>query len=295
VELNWDDLRYLLALRRAGSLGAAARMLKVEPSTVSRRLGSLESALGAKLAARTPEGLVLNDAAMAAADLAETVDQGVHGLVGRIGGDDKRPAGVVRLTTTDSIAMWIWRGLAPLREAHPAIRVDLVVSTAALDLARHEADVALRFFREKSPTLVTRKIGEFGWAVFASPAYLERKGVPPGGEFVLADHMVVGYSGTQAAGARWVEANSRPENIVLRADSVASAMNAVRSGVGVSALPCYVVEDHPMLVRLSPAVVTRSEVFVVTPPDHRETVRVRLVIEALADLFSRHRAMLEGP
>jgi DNA-binding transcriptional LysR family regulator len=269
-------------------------MLKVEASTVSRRLGSLESALGAKLAARTPEGLVLNDMAMAAASLAETVDQGVNGLVGRIGGEDKRPAGVVRLTTTDSVAMWVWRGLAPFREAHPAIRVDLVVSTAALDLVRREADVALRFFRERNPTLIARKIGEFGWSVFASTDYVSRKRVSPGSDFALSDHPVVGYSASQSPGARWIDANSRPEDIVLRADSVAGVLNAVRFGVGVSALPCYVAEDHPSLVRLTPEVVARSEAFVMMAPDHRETVRVRLVADALADLFARNRALLEG-
>ena len=112
--LNWDDLRFLLALRNGGSLAAAARQLKVEPSTASRRLCSLEAALGAQLAARTPEGLVLNAAGMLASDLALTMERGVNDLLARVGGEDQRPQGVVKLAATESMAVLLMRGLVPL-------------------------------------------------------------------------------------------------------------------------------------------------------------------------------------
>jgi DNA-binding transcriptional LysR family regulator len=296
VTLNWDDLRFLLALRRAGSLGAAARLLKVEPSTASRRLGSLEAALGAKLAARTPEGLVLNEAGLAASDLAETMERGILELVGRIGGDDQRPQGIVRLATTESMATFLMRGLVPLREAHPLIQIELVVSSTSLDLTRREADVALRLFRETNPTLIARKVGEIGWSVFASREYVERKGIVPGESLELAGLAVVGYKDpvSRAPGPSWLAANTRPAQIVLSGDSVSSVVNAVRAGLGVSALPCFLVADHPTLVRLTPAVVARGEAFIVIPPDHRDTSRVRLVMDALASLFERERALLEG-
>jgi DNA-binding transcriptional LysR family regulator len=136
MSVNWDDLRFLLELQRAGSLGAAARALKVESSTVSRRLASLEAALGAQLAARTPEGLVLSDAGELAAELAETMDAGIAELLRRIGGDDQREEGLVRVSATDSMTPFLMRGLQALRVAHPAIQVQLVVSNAALDLVR---------------------------------------------------------------------------------------------------------------------------------------------------------------
>lgn len=296
MTLNWDDLRFLLALRRAGSLGAAARLLKVEPSTASRRLGSLEVALGAKLAARTPEGLVLNEAGIAASDLAETMERGIHELVGRIGGDDRRPEGIVRLATTESMATFLMRGLVPLREAHPMIQIDLVVSSAPLDLTRREADIALRLFRETNPTLIARKVCEIGWSVFASREYVERSGIVPGEGLELDGLAVVGYKDpvSRAPGPSWLTENTRPAQIVMSGDSVTSVVNAVRAGLGVSALPCFLVADHPTLVRLTPAVVARGEAFIVIPPDHRDTSRVRLVMDALAALFERERALLEG-
>ena len=81
---------------------------------------------------------------------------------------------------------------------------------------------------------------------------------------------------------------------MLRADSVSSALNAARAGLGVAVLPCFAVHGDAKVVRLSPAIVARGEIFLVIPPDHRETVRVRLVMEAVQALFARERAVLEG-
>ena len=299
VGLDWDDLRFVLALRRAGSLGAAARLLKVEQSTASRRLTALESALGAQLVARTPEGMTLNDAGQLVADLAQSIDGGVEELTRRIGGEDQRPEGLVRLSTTESFTPFLMGGLVPLRQEHPKIRVQLVVNSAALDLVRRDADVALRLFRETNPALVTRKIGEVGWSVYASRPYLERTGfemTSDGKGPLLAGQSVVGYAGAtgRSAGAIWLLEQCRPEDVVLTGESVPSVVNAVRAGIGVSVLPCFAAHGDPSLVRLTPSVVAKVEAFLVIPPDHRNTVRVRLVMDAVAALFERERALLGG-
>jgi DNA-binding transcriptional LysR family regulator len=298
VALNWDDLRFLLALRRAGSLGGAARLLKVEQSTVSRRIASLETALGAQLAVRTPEGLRLNDGGELVAELAATVDTGIEELERRIGGGDSRPEGLVRLSTTEAFATFLMRGLLPLREAHPKIQVELVVASAALDLVRREADLAIRLFRETSPTLVTRKIGDVGWSVYASKGYLEKRGIASSEdpERVLAGHAVVSFTGPAARsnGGVWLSERVRPEDIVLTGASVVSVLNAVKAGLGVSCLPCFAVEGDASLVRLTPAVVAHVEAFLVIPPDNRGTARVRVVMDAIETLFERERRVLEG-
>jgi len=299
VGLDWDDLRYVLALRRAGSLGAAARQMKVEQSTASRRLSALEADLGVHLVSRTPEGMLLNDAGNMVADLAQTIEAGIEELSRRVGGEDQRPEGLVRLATTESFTPFLMQGLVALRQEHPKVQVQLVVSSAALDLMRREADVALRLFRETNPTLVSRKIGEIGWSIYSSPAYLERTGFRLGalraGE-TLAGQAVVGYAGAtgRSSGAQWLAEHCRPEDIVLTGGSVTSVANALRAGLGVSVLPCFTVQGDAALVRLTPEVVATAEAYLVIPPDHRETVRVRLVMEAVADLFEREHALLSG-
>jgi DNA-binding transcriptional LysR family regulator len=190
-------------------------------------------------------------------------------------------------------------GLVPLRQAHPKIQVQLVVNSAALDLMRREADVALRLFREKTGTLVARKIGDVGWSVYASRAYVERTGIAAGAappEAALAGQSIIGYAGAAArsAGGVWLADHSRPGDVVLTGESVLSVVNAVRAGLGVSVLPCFAAQGDATLVRLTPAVIARAEAFLVIPPDHRNTVRVRLVMDAVAALFERERTMLEG-
>jgi DNA-binding transcriptional LysR family regulator len=299
VSLNWDDLRFVLALRRAGSLGAAARLLKVEQSTASRRLSSLEAALGAQVVARTPEGVTLSEAGLLVAALAEGFDAGIEDLTKRIGGEDRRPEGIVRLATTESMARVLMAGLLPLREAHPKIHVQLVVGSAALDLIRREADLAVRLFREKNPSLVTRKIADFGWSLYASPAYVERTGLTLGADLAdgaLAGQPVIGFAGAAARspGAVWLAEHSRPEDVVLTCEAVSSVVNALKAGLGISALPCFAAHGDASLVRLTPSLIARGEAFLVIPPDHRETVRVRLVMDAVTALFERERKMLEG-
>jgi len=297
--MNWDDLRFLMALHRAGSLNGAARLLKVEASTVSRRLGSLEGALGAQLAARTPEGFVLNDAGQLAASLAETMDAGIQELLRRVGGDDQKPEGIVRLSCTESIAPLLMRGLLPLREAHPKIHVELAVTSAALDLVRREADVAVRFFRDPNPSLIVKKVADVGWSLYASRSYVERTNIKLAADLngcCLAGQSVIGYRGpaSRALGGVWLAEHSRREDVVFSGDAVMAVLNAVRAGLGVSVLPCYAVHEDESFVRLSPEVVGRSELYLVIPPDHKTTVRVRYVMDAVIELARRERALLEG-
>jgi DNA-binding transcriptional LysR family regulator len=297
VAVNWEDLRYVLALRRAGSLGAAARSLKCEASTASRRLAALEASLGVQLVVRTPEGMTLNAAGVSVADLAETIDRGVTELERTIGGEDSRPEGVVKLATTDAVASFLMAGLVPLRSEHPKIQIQLVVGNAGHDLLRKEADVAVRMYRDQNPSLLTRKIGEVGWSLYAARALVERTGrtVPVDLDALHGLPVIrFGESLAHSTAGQWLAANTRTDDVVLSGTSVASVINAVKAGLGVSLLPCFTVHDDPSVVRLTPAVVARVEAFLVIPPEHRETMRVRIVMDAVTALFQRERARLEG-
>lgn len=299
VAVNWDDLRFVLALRRMGSLGAAARSLKVESSTASRRLAALEASLGVQLVVRTPEGMTLNAAGISVADVAETIDRGIDELERTIGGDDAKPEGVVKLATTDTVASFLMAGLIPLRDEHPKIKIQLVVANTAHDLVRKEADIAVRMYRDQNPSLITRKIGDVGLSLYASPAFVERTRCCLGAtiEKSALDGLPVirfadGLAHTKAG--QWLAANTRDEDVVLAGTSMASVINAAKAGLGLSLVPCFAVHGDPGLVRLTPAVLARVEAWLVIPPEHRATVRVRLVMDAITTLFQRERALLEG-
>jgi DNA-binding transcriptional LysR family regulator len=294
VALVWDDLQCLLAVQRAGSIGAASRLLKVDPSTVSRRLAALEAALGVQLVTRTPEGVKITEAGAQAVASAESIETKLGELVARIGGSDTKPEGSVRVSVTDGFAAFLYRGLALLRQEHPGICAELLISSNPADLSRGEADIAVRFFRESSGDLVARKVATLGWALYASESYIERRGAPDPTH--LDAHDLIGFSDTAArsAGARWLDASTKPSAIVLRATSVIGAMKAVKAGIGVTLLPCFYAHGEPSIRRCSTELLADNEVFIVMTADQKNTARVRIVADALIRLFTEEKKLLSG-
>jgi DNA-binding transcriptional LysR family regulator len=243
--------------------------------------------------------MTLNAAGCSVADLAETIDRGVEQLERTIGGEDARPEGIVKLATTDTVASFLMAGLIPLRTEYPKIQVQLVVGNAGHDLMRKEADLAVRMYREQNPSLITRKLGDIGWSLYASRALVERAGCPlpiTPDQDGLGGLPVIRFGDglANSTAGKWLAANTRADAVVLSGTSVGSVVNAVKAGLGVSLLPCFTAHEDRALVRMTPAVVTKVEAFLVIPPDHKETVRVRLVMDAVATLFVSQRALLEG-
>ncbi len=146
--MNWDDARVFLAVEREKTLRGAARTLNLDQATVGRRIAALEHALGATLFLRTSEGYALTAAGEAALKSAEKMEHSAHELVRRTQGTDTRLAGDVRVTSTDSIALeFLLPAIERLHAAHPEVRVLLDTSTRMLNLAKREADIAVRSVR----------------------------------------------------------------------------------------------------------------------------------------------------
>ena len=193
--MNWDDARVFLAVEREKTLRGAARTLNLDQATVGRRIAALEHALRATLFLRTSEGYALTAAGETALRSAEKMEHSAHELVRRTQGTDTRLAGDVRVTSTDSIALeFLFPAIERLHAAHPEVRVLLDTSTRMLNLAKREADIAVRSVRPDNPDLIARRLARWPMALFASKAYLERHGKPaPGSAF--AGHDLVVYLG----------------------------------------------------------------------------------------------------
>jgi DNA-binding transcriptional LysR family regulator len=290
--MRWDDLKYLLAVADGGGLAPAARALGVDASTVSRRLAALEQDLAVELLVRTPEGMSLTEAGAAAAAVAREVEGALAALAGRIAGGREGTNGHVRISATDTFAARVMHAMAPLHAQHPALTIEVVSANAAADLRRREADIALRFFREEHDGLAMRKLGHMGWSLYASPAYLAGR---PHGSGLLEGHAIIGYVDElkRATGPRWLLEHAAPEATRLRCNGPRAAMEAALAGIGVALLPCYLVEGPP-LVRLTDQVLVVTEAWAVFLPERKEEPRIRLVIDALADMFASAAAAFSG-
>jgi DNA-binding transcriptional LysR family regulator len=293
--LDWNDVQFFLALQRAETLAGAARALKVEHTTVGRRLAAMESALGAKLIVRTPDGFRLTEVGEQILPLAEQAEAALLHIERLALTDDDRAEGTVRVTTSEAFAGLLGRWLVDLRSKHPRITVDLLTGNARLDLSRREADIAVRFAATREGALVCRRVVTLGWAAYASRTYVEARGqLPPSGD--LRGHDVIGFSESLAEvpGALWIDAHSRGANVVMRSGSLPAALNAALTNLGVAVIPCFLADPEPTLVRLTPGLVGTRGGFLVVHPDLARVARVRVVINFLVERFAANAAFLRG-
>ena len=289
--LSLDDLRLVRAIGAAGSLTGAARRLRIDHSTAFRRLGAIEARTGARLFERARGGYAPTPAGEAAMTTARRVLDDLAALEQRLAGEDLRPSGTVRLTTTDTLVELVTPILAALRDEHSEITVDLVVANSFFTLTTRDADVALRPAAAAPEELVGRRLAALATAPYAAPCYLaHRRGS-------LADHDWLGFDDSlgHLLSARWLSAHVPPERIVQRANSLVALREAARAGLGVTALPCYLGDTDPGLRRVAPPIAEMEvSLWLLVHPSLRRVARVRVVLDAIAASLARQRPLVEG-
>ena len=287
--MNWDDARVFLAVCRESTLRGAARVLGVDQATVGRRVTALEKSLSATLFLRTSEGYALTVVGEAALHAVEKMELSALELQRQIQGLDDRLTGVVRVSTTDSLAIdFLIPAIARLHRKHPDVRVQLDASTQMISLAKREADIAVRNARPDNPDLIARRIARWPVGLFASQEYLDAHGVPaPGSAF--EGHDLVVYQ-PYLAGNKELTLVSEPltrGRIVSSLGSGLLVRRSIAAGIGIGEIPVYMGERDG-LVRLWPER-TRPvpyDVWLVTHADLRHTARVRVVIDEIVAGFN---------
>ncbi|NIE67122.1 LysR family transcriptional regulator [Burkholderia sp. Ax-1719] len=286
--MNWDDARIFLAIHREGTLRAAARVLNFDQATVGRRLATLEQNLSAALFVRTSQGYVLAPAGQLALQPAEAMERAAHDLARQTQGLDKRLAGEVKVTTTDALALeFVIPAMERLHKKHPDVSVRLSTSTQLRNLAKREADIAVRTVRPRNPGLVARQLASWEMGLFASQAYLDRMGLPEQGN-ALSGHDLVVYQPYIEA-ARVPALAGEPLHggrIVARFDSNLSVRAAIKAGIGLGEIPANMGERDG-LIRVWPSCkrATPYEIWLVTHEDLRRTARIRATIDEIVKAF----------
>lgn len=250
---DWNDLRYFLSTARTGSTVAASRILRVNQSTVGRRIAAFERALGVKLFNKTVTGYHLTEIGRELLPAAERAELEAGALMLQVEQRARRVAGTIKVTTNETIAdlFLIMPSLTEFADLYPDIRVDVIVSSRWLDLERGEADVALRAARHLGARGASaRQLAQLPWAIYCSQGYANTHGHPGSGE-ELCRHKIIGVDGPLAAvaGFDWLEKHCCEEAVVARTNSLPNLLAAVRAGLGISALPCVRGEPDPQLIR----------------------------------------------
>jgi DNA-binding transcriptional LysR family regulator len=289
--LDWNDLRYVLAVARAGGLARAAEALGVNHSTMFRRLNALEGQLGVKLFERLAGRYLPTEAGERLIGAAERIEAEALAADREISGRDARLAGRLRVTASETLAYrLLTKEIARFRAAQPGIEIELLIDNRALDLSRREADVALRATRPAEGDLFGRKLADMAWAVYGSPAYLKVHGAPNDAA-ALAGHALIGWGLTAAppvAAADWLGRHLPESAVVFRSSSLINQLVAARAGIGLALLPCYLADPEPEIVRVLPPIPELVlELWMITHNGLKNTARVRAFMELVGEGLRR--------
>jgi DNA-binding transcriptional LysR family regulator len=294
--LDWNDLQFVLALARAGALDRAAEVLGVDPSTVSRRVRALETALGAPVFERSPSGHRLTALGRRLVATADQVSTDLAAVEREAASADERLVGTVRIATSDTFSrVHLSPIVASFARAHPQLSFEIVADQRSADLLRREADLAIRMVRTARAQLVSRRLATVGHGLYASRDYLGAH--PFGGAGDLAGHGLLGYHESLARmpEARWLDARAAGARFVVRANRVDPLLVAAVNGLGLAVLPCYLADPEPRLVRLlGPDQVVSRELWLVMHRDSRRIARFRAFAEHLAAELRQRDAALRG-
>ncbi len=288
--VEWSDLRVFLAVQRAGTHAGAARALGVAPTTIGRRLAALEDAMGARLFARTPDGLAPTAAARALLPRAERVEAELQDAARELTGADARATGTVRLTCGDGFATFVLGPALPeLLSAHPGLTVEVIPSVHVLDLTRGEADVALRLFRPRERSLVARRVGTERYALYASASYLARRGTPRAARDLAAHDLVVYDRDLDRMRSQaWLLRVASGANVAVRSSATTILHGACAAGAGIALLTRSSTRGDPRFVQVLPRLEPpASEMWLVTHADLRATARVSVTARFVEALVRR--------
>lgn len=282
-KLDWDDLRYALAIADAGSLNGAAQALEVRHTTVLRRLNALEQRLGARLFERRRQGYAPTEAGELMAAQAREMQPAIADMQRRILGRDLELQGSLRLTTAYVAMLYLLpEPLAAFSRKHPGIEVEVSENSALVDMSRRDADVALRMSREVPEHLVGRRLGELHMRVYAKRG---AKGLPQSIkplERLCRDYPWIGFDRERRGRFfdRWMLEHVPPGQVVMRLDLLHPAAAMARTGLALALLPTLVEAYEPELQPVSEVLDdVHTPVWLLTHPDLRNTARVRAFMQ----------------
>lgn len=290
--MNWDDLKIFLALSRQGSARAAADKLGIHHSTITRRIESLESGQGMHLFDRSPTGYTLTATGEELLQAVSRIELEVMGIERNILGRETDLKGEIRVTMPDVIAAnLLMPDLVRFMDLYPDIQLKVLISYNLFSLTKREADVAIRISGSPPEHLVGRKVVQYHIANYASRDYLEKYPLPiktEGAHWIGWDFPV--------PQAEWIGQSELP---MLPArgnfNNVLVQLAAVKAGLGIARLACFVGDAELDLQRVPPGKSQPfQDIWILTHRDLLSTARIQVFMDFMAEVFKQKRDLLEG-
>ena len=295
--MKWDDLRVFLEVARQGSVHSAAKRLRLDHSTVCRRIGKLESRLALKLLDRTRRGVVVRPEAKTLLTHIREMENQAASLEEKAAPATSAAAQTVRIATMEGMAScYLARRIPAMAELNSKVQIELVSIPQTVDLSRREADVFLSFFNPNSRGLKSGRFGHFALHLYCSPDYLGLYGRPKSLED-LQHHTYVGYIDDLLAihAVRWLDEVVTNPKMTFQSNSILAQRNAAVGGMGIVLLPTFVAAGESGLVRVLPDKVSvRREIWVSVRTEQSHLSRIKTVLQFLKKTIADDADFLNG-
>lgn len=287
--MNWDDLRLFLAVARSGSISGAARQLDVQHSTVSRRMRQFEEKLGTRLIERKQGGYELTPAGESVREAASHIEREVIAVDGTLHDIDTNLVGPLRVTAINNMASSVLMPMfARFSESHPQVELHVIVSNLDASLAQREADVAIRLTNSPTDTLIGKRLVTVASTIYGSRTYL-KKNREQGSEPKWIGVECCGFHKT------WTKQScgDQPHNFI--SDDTLLTLSAIREGLGISILPCFMGDTDPLLERYcDPDPAYNLGLWLLLHPDLKRTARVLAFRDFMSEAVNEKKDLFEG-
>lgn len=296
ASVKWDDLRVFLEVARQGSVHAAAKRLRLDHSTVCRRVGKLESLLSVKLLNRTRKGVTVRADVHELLKHIENMDVHANALEDAIVRGSAGGSQLVRIATMEGLAsQYVAHRLSLLPQFDPSVRLELVSIPQTVDLSRKEADIFLSFFNPRTPGLTSKRVGSVAMHLYCSPSYVRHRGMPLM-LADLADHDFAGYIEELLTidAVRWLDELVENPRMVFCSNSILAQCNAAVGGLGIVMLPTFVASGVHGLQRLFPDMSVQRDVWLSVRTEQTHLPRIKAVTKFLTHIFEMDREYLLG-
>ena len=284
--MNWDDVRYFLALCRDGSVSSAGRRLGVNHTTVARRIAAFEAELGTRLFDRTRDGYAMTQAAENMYPQALEMEARAQAIDRTMAGRDAELEGRLKITVPYDFANRIVAPALPeFRDQYPCIELELLTTTGLVDLAAREADIAVRLTEKPPEYLVGRQVLPLRHGVYGASSYMRRR----------RDNVDVILFRSEKDLPPWVAENFPGAAVAAQTDNLSTMHACVSAGLGLARMPCYEADADPGLQRLDvPLTPSKWGVWILNHVDLRSTARVRVAREFLIDVIEANSDLILG-
>ncbi|WP_427964738.1 LysR family transcriptional regulator [Altererythrobacter sp.] len=296
-DLNWNDIRVFLAVAETGKIGLAAQNLRLDPTTLGRRLKRLEARLQTTLFERTRTGQTLTEAGERLLSQAEAMAQAARSIDEQMASETGL-SGVLRMSVAEGFgSQFLTPYLGQFALEHPNLTVELVANSGFLSPSKREADIAVMLSRPKAGPVLCRKLSDYSLRLYASPAYLEERGTPATPADLAHGHTLVSYVPDLlfAPELNYLDEFHAGLEARIRSSSINAQHRLIVEGAGIGVLPCFIAEDAGDLVPVCASTKIRRGLWLVTHSDTQSLARVRAGKTWLAECVAKGQRRLNPP